>query len=396
MTTRHLLPCLLALLAVSRAQAGGPVFVDLAAGAQDARIVGSNPAGMSRLGTAAWRTGLIVSYSESTWEVSSSRLGLSSETDSDSTLYIPSLYYVRPLNDRWSAGVSMSATGGLGDDGGEDSVARYLAGDWSIGSFTLQPAVSYRINDAWSVGAGVGVNYTVYSWEAAVFNGIGEADGEVEVEPDDINLNYILSAHWAPNGRTRLGLSWRSEYEPNMEDTPEYRNVDPGRQSEGDLELNVTLPQSVLGGISHRFDNSHWLSLDLLWIEASKFNIESAVVDEGGRITVNPYNLDDTWVASLGWGMGLNARWSVGLGVLYVDDPVDEDNRNILLRLDSLWGLGASLEYRRDSGMTVGANMTWMDAGDAPVSTPLLPIIGAIEGEFTDRTNLLFEVYVSW
>ncbi len=376
--------------------AGGPVFVDLSAGAKDARITGSNPAGMTQLDETAWRTGLIVSYSESTWEASSSGLGISTETESDSTLWIPSLFYVRPLNDKWTAGVSLSATGGLGDDGGEDSVTRYLSEEWSLGAFTVQPSVAYQLNDQWSIGAGIGINYIIYSWEAAVFNGVDQADGEVEVEPDDLSVNYILSAHWAPTAQTRFGLSWRSEYEPNMEDTPDYSNVDPDRQADGDLELNVTFPQSLLGGVYHEFANSHWLSLDLLWIEASEFNIETAVVEEDGGITVNPYNLEDTWVATLGWGMDIDPRWSVGLGLIYVDDPIDEDNRNVLLRVDSLWGLGASVEYSRQDGMTVGANLSWLDTGDAPVSTPILPIIGAIEGEFTDRTNLLFEVYVSW
>ena len=387
---------LVASLSATAAYADGPVFVDLSASANDARIVGSNPAGMSRIENTAWRTGLIVSYSESTWEASSDRFGTFSETDTDNTVYIPSLFYVRPLNERWTVGASLSATSGLGDDGGEDSVSRYLSTDWSIGSFTLQPAVSYRINEQWSVGAGLGINYTLYSWEAAVFNGIGQPDGKVEVEPDDVNLNYILSAHWAPTESTRFGLSWRSEYEPNMNDSPDYSNVDPDRQSQGDIELDVTLPQSLLGGVYHSFDNGHWLSLDLLWVEASEFNIESAVVDEGGGITANPYNLDDTWLASVGWGMALNRRWSVGLGVLYLDDPVDDDSRNILLRVDSLWGFGASVEYTFNSGMKLSGNVSWLDTGDAPVTTPLLPIVGTIEGEFTDRTNLLFELYLSW
>ena len=276
------------------AMAGGPVFTDLAAGANDAGIVGFNPAGMARLTETSWRTGLIVAYSESTWEVSSSGLGQSSESESDSILYIPSLFYVRPLNERWTVGASLSATSGMGNDGDEESVSRYLSTDWSVGSFTFQPAVSYRLNDAWSFGAGVGVNYTIYSWEAAVFNGVGQADGKVEVEPDDINLNYILSTHWAPSASTRFGLSWRSEYKPDMQDSPDYSGVDPERQSDTDLELEITIPQSVVAGVYHSLSNQHWLSLDVLWIEASEFNIESAVVDEDGSFTVNPYQLNDT------------------------------------------------------------------------------------------------------
>jgi hypothetical protein len=30
------------------------------------------------------------------------------------------------------------------------------------------------------------------------------------------------------------------------------------------------------------------------------------------------------------------------------------------------------------------------------VATPELPILGVVSGEYTDRTNVLFELYVSW
>jgi len=378
------------------ANAGGPAFTNLAAGAQDARIVTSNPAGMSQLTETSWRTGLIVSYSESTWEAGASNLGEFSTSDTDSTVYIPSLYYVRPLGERWTVGASLSATSGMGDDGDDESVSRYLSTDWSLGSFTFMPSASYRVNDAWSLGAGLGVNYTVYSWEAAVFNGVGQPDGEVELEPDDVAFNVVLSAHWTPSERTRFGISYRSEYEPNMKDSPDYSGVDPDRQSEVDIELDITMPQSVLAGMYHKFQNGHWASLDVLWIDADQFNIDSGVVEEDGSFTLNPYQLNDTWVVTAGWGMPLSPRWDVGLGALYVHDPIDDENRSVLLRADSLWGLGASLEWHRENGMTVGANLSYLFAGDSPVETPDLPVLGVVSGEYTDRTNVLFELYLSW
>jgi long-chain fatty acid transport protein len=212
--------------------------------------------------------------------------------------------YVRPLNDRWTVGASLSVTSGMGDDGDESSVSRYLSTDWSIGSPTFQPTVAYELTDRWSLGAAVGINYTRYSWEAAVFNGPGEADGKVEIEPDDVNLNYILSAHWQSYS-TRFGVSYRSEYEPEMEDSPDYTGVDPDRESGDDLELEVTFPQSVLAGAYHEFDNGRWLSVDVLWVDASAFNIESAVFEEGGDFQKNPYQLNDAWVVTAGWGRPL-------------------------------------------------------------------------------------------
>ena len=372
------------------------MFTDLAAGAGDARIVASNPAGMTRLDRAAWRTSLIVSYSESTWESSSSNLGGFSKTDNDSTVYIPSLFYVRPLGERWRVGFSLSATSGMGDDGDEDAITRYLSTDWSVGSFTFMPAVAYELSDTWSVGAGVGVNYTIYNWEAAVFNGIGQPDGQVEIDTDDVDLNFVLGVIWQPTQRTRFGLSYRSEYSPTMEDKPKYSGVPPENTSSDKLQLEITMPQSLLAGVHHEFGNGHWASLDLLWIDADQFNIESAVAEDDGDFTINPYQLDDTWVATIGWGMPFRDRWEFGLGAIYLDDPIDDANRSIFLRADSLWGLGASIERRRDNGMVIGANVSTLFTGDAPVETPDLPVVGVIEGKFSDRTNLLFEVFVSW
>ncbi len=46
--------------------------------------------------------------------------------------------------------------------------------------------------------------------------------------------------------------------------------------------------------------------------------------------------------------------------------------------------------------MTVGANLSYLFTGDSPVETPDLPILGVVSGEYTDRTNVLFELYLSW
>lgn len=375
--------------------AKGPGFVDLSAGAHDAGTVASNPAGMTRIESSAWRTDLVVSYSESTWEVTSSELNGASDSETDNTVFIPSLAYVRPLNDRWVIGASLSITSGMGDDGDENSVSRYLSKDWSIGSLTFQPSIAYALTDNWSLGAAVGVNYTRYSWESAVFNGIGEADGEVEIEPDDVKLNYILSVHWQGNA-TRFGMSYRSEYEPEMKDSPDYTGVDPDKQNGDDLELEVTLPQSVLAGAYHEFDNGHWLSLDVLWIDASAFNIESAVVDESGEFRTSPYQLNDTWVMTAGWGRPINTRWAFGVGAMYVHDPIDDKNRSVLLRMDSLWGLGMNVDYTRSNGSIVTTGLSYLFTGDSEVETLNLPIVGVLSGEYTDRTNLLFEFSYRW
>ncbi len=383
-------------LAAPPAMANGPLFVDLSAGAEDAGTVSSNPAGMTRLEAPSWELRLITSLSESTWEVTASEIDGATESDSDNEVYVPSLAYARPLGERWAVGASLSVTSGLGDDGEEDSVSRYLSTDWSIGSLTFQPSLAYRLTESFSVAAALGFNYTIYNWEAAVFNGIGEPDGTVEVEPDDLNVNFIVSALWEASPQTRFGISYRSEYEPSMEDTPDYSGVDPENQSGEDLELDVTLPASVLAGVHHDFRNGQWLSFDVLWINASAFALDSAVAEDDGGFTINPYQLQDTWIFSAGWGLPFNERWEAGFGALYVHDPIEDEDRSILLRMDSLWGLGATIDHKRPNGMIISAGASYLFTGDSEVETRELPVLGVLSGEYTDRTNWLLELTVRW
>ena len=127
--------------------AAGPVFTNLVASAGDARITGTNPAGMTEFENAAWRASLIAAFSRGTWEATSSGLNQSSSTRSKGSGYVPSLSYVRPINGRWAVGGSLSAVGGLGDDGDEQSVSRYLSKNWSVGSYGLQSSAAYRLGN---------------------------------------------------------------------------------------------------------------------------------------------------------------------------------------------------------------------------------------------------------
>ena len=81
---------------------------------------------------------------------------------------------------------------------------------------------------------------------------------------------------------------------------------------------------------------------------------------------------------------------------MYVHDPIDDEDRSVLLRLDSLWGLGMNVDYTRRNGSILSAAVSYLFTGDSEVETPQLPVIGVLTGEYTDRTNVLFELSYSW
>ena len=85
-------------------------------------------------------------------------------------------YYVRPLNDRWAAGVAMAGIAGGAFDIDSDWAGRSLVTDLNLVAIGLNPVVSYRVNDWLSIGAGVSLNYGVIDFKLALLRLANQID----------------------------------------------------------------------------------------------------------------------------------------------------------------------------------------------------------------------------
>ena len=66
------------------------------------------------------------------------------------------------------------------------------------------------------------------------------------------------------------------------------------------------------------------------------------------------------------------------------------------LRLDSLWSVGFAAELLWTESRSVKMSVSYLGMDDAPVTTPSLPGLGSLEGKFTSRKTLLFQIGMSW
>ncbi len=86
----------------------------------------------------------------------------------------------------------------------------------------------------------------------------------------------------------------------------------------------------------------------------------------------------------------------LGVGGLYADDMVDDANRTLALRLDSIWSIGVGVEWQWTPERTVSATVSYLGIGDAPVTTPSIPGLGAVTGEYTSRDMIQIEIGVTF
>ena len=114
--TGWLLACALG----SAAQADmGPALSGITARANDASTVFWSPAGITRIEQPELVVQATLVAMDSKFNVkASNRPGGDADPDF-SLLPVPGVYYAHPLNERWSAGVSMTAPAGFGNDYGK-------------------------------------------------------------------------------------------------------------------------------------------------------------------------------------------------------------------------------------------------------------------------------------
>jgi long-chain fatty acid transport protein len=393
------------LLASNVATADGgpwPAATGLTAVADSALTAQTNPAGMARLTDSDFIAQITVVSTQSDDETSVSGLGLSS-SDEDSGVYGgPLFYYVRPLNDRLNVGISLSVPAGFGDDYGSGSASRYLVEEWSLVYVSLVPAISYRLNDQWSVGVSVPINYAKFDLENAVFNP-GAADGKMELEADGVAASFNVGVLYELTDTTRVGFNYRSEAEMDLEGDPDFSGLSTATRDllatsgalNADVEIGSNLPPMIMVGSYHEFENGVGWAIDIGQIQWSEFVLTEFGYFNGLRAERDS-SYDDVWAGSTGVSIPLGGRWTLGLGVAYMETPVEDDTRTLGFRIDETWLIGAGLEFDRGNGRSIAANLSFIDLGDGRVQSEPIPVIGTVAAEYDEHWGVMLDLQFRW
>ena len=388
-----------ALASPAAARAASPAFTGLAAVADDAEGALTNPAGMTRLDRPTTSLGALVAQGFGSFEVDPQRTTVDggNPDNSNDPIAIPSAYNVRPVGDRWRVGISLTVPSGFGSDNGGRWAGRYYSDSYSLVYVALTPAVAWRIDEHWSVGFGVGINYTLSSSEVAINTLLpGRPDGRLEADLDGIGVNYTASLLWEPSPHTRFGLVYTSSSEADLDGTLHLRNAGPVIDALGldklDLEVRNRLPQRLLGGVYHELDDRWSITADVMWVDFSEFGTAGVALN-GRDLSLDAAGIyDDVWFTSLGVGRQLDARWKLEAGAFYVSQPVPDADRTLSMRLDSIVGLGVGAHRALTDGGGLDFSLTLVDYGDAPVDTGPSLLRGRVVGRNSNPYALLLGV----
>jgi long-chain fatty acid transport protein len=309
----------------------GSAFAGRASDAADASTLFTNPAGMARLERAEISAGVALLQGDTDISHAQGTFPGSNDGDPVPTVTIPFAYYVQPIDDRWAAGIGLYTAFGVETDYETGFQGRYFGTTSDVKVITLQPSVSYRLNEQWSIGAGLTYNWIEGELSRNQPNPLspGSDDIRSRVEGDDsASWGYNIGVLFEPNDNTRVGLSYRSEVDYELKGHTTISNVPLTGTLRYDAALDLTLPATVDLSVTQRLDDRWTLHVSAVRTGWSSFD-ELVVENTGGPTAVETHDWDDTWTYAAALSYALNAQWILRGGFGFDESPIPDAHRSV-------------------------------------------------------------------
>lgn len=317
----------------------------------DASTVYNNPAAMMQLKQAQFTQAMAFIDAQTKITKVNAPFGGTTEGDIVPHTFIPSAYYTSGDKGGWAWGVAAYGSFGLKTNY-ESTFAGRVYGDKSdVKVTTIQPTLSYQVNDTISVGVGPTIN----KLEAFLSKDVGQV---VSLEGDKIAYGYNLGVHANLSDKTQAGLVYRSKVTYNIKG-----EINGAAPVSIPARTSVTTPESVELGISHAVSPSLTAHAGAVWTRWSR--LQSLQVVTGNPLidatASEQFDWDNTWGTALGLSKQVNDKLVLRVGLAYDRTPVTDEHLSVRLPSGNrrIATLGAG--YQISPNQTIDFSYAYLD-----------------------------------
>ncbi|MDO6762494.1 OmpP1/FadL family transporter [Agarivorans sp. 1_MG-2023] len=368
---------------IGRAFSGDAVIAD------NASVLSRNPAAMAMFDRKALSLGLTyadvdVTIKDVGYTTPFGSENLGSENDAADNKVIPNIYYIHPINDAFAVGVGAFSNFGTGTDisslnnSGASMTPVDLLGETEIVTSTFNASVSYRINQQFSIGAGLDLIYGEGKLKRAgeIQGGTNVQSTMVDVEADGWALGGIVGATYEINDRNRLGMSYRVSPTFKADGKVEYGF--PVRNTYD--EIHIPLPNIFQVAGYHELSPKwavHYTAQHTSWGDFDHITVTGSAPDA----TVKSYHWKNSWLFSVGGTYTINQNWTARAGYMHDKGVVDEVSSLSIPDSDRNW-YTAGASYHLNKNATIDFGIAFVRGEDVEVRE-----MSAITGEVIGHTR---------
>lgn len=250
----------------------------------------------------------------------------SSQSGPNEDAYVPNIYAIYHITDKFAAGLGVVSPWGLKTQYEKDSVARYFATLSSLMTINVNPSLAYKINDMFSVGVGFNAQYADANLNST-FKHPASTDVQVRNHGDDWGYGYNLGVQFTPIEKVKLGLSYRSKIAYNLEGKTDLLGEAGAVTAAGGIlgtfdgakvRVNTEMPDVTILSASFQATPKLNLLLDLQHTRWNRLD-DLRVISSDTELSRMPLNYSNTVRTSVGAEYALNNKVTFRAG--YANDP---------------------------------------------------------------------------
>lgn len=327
--------------------------------------------------------------------------------DAGSYVPIPAFHIAGPLMNNFYYGLSVTVPFGLKTEYSKTSQVRYFGTKSEIKTIDINPTIAYKVNNKWSVGAGVSAQHAKAKLNSQIDNaGVAETinnDGEGHNTADNWGFGYNLGVLFQPTSDTRLGASFRSKIKQKVRgavnfnipsDAPGATLTTAVRAARGlynqSANATVTLPE-MLSISAVQTITSEW---DIMGdITLTNWHRFKKLVVKYPKTVLADSRTEEKFKDAIRVSAGANYKYSRDLmfkfGLAYDDSPVSRKHRNIRIPDSDRYWVALGAKYNVSKDFVVDAGYTHIFVKDANVyEVPLSKPLASVNASFSSSINL--------
>jgi long-chain fatty acid transport protein len=364
----------------STAKAGANI-----ASAQNADASYFNPANMS-WSSNAWQLEADSSYIHlSSIKYTDARSSFYDGSSKEENFLLPTLFVVSPDYNNFRFGFSITTPYGLAKrwNGLYPST---FADKFELQVFDINPTVSYKINDIFSVAGGVRCLYSTatYATNASLL-GVGQSmSGDVTAW----GFNLAISAR--PDKNSNISVTYRSNVDLDLEGTAYFRGAYGSSNAEGKVTIDAPAVLAVSGAYTFYDKLTVELTFDrTFWSEYKNLDLNFNTVSPYTMIFGAPVakNWDDSNAYRIGLSYKATDMITLMAGFAYDETPVPSETLGFDLPDSNAYLFSAGARFKVTSQMELGLGVLYDLKSERTVNN--LADGGHADGKFKDASAFL-------
>ena len=292
--------------------------------------------------------------------------------------WAPGSYYGKQLNDKEWLGFGAYSRFGNSCQFEPGSLPGFSNTSSKLNGMSIGINYAKKLDSKWAASLGAEVNYAWLQIDKTMPNG-ALASGKMQIEGESYALGWNAAANYAFDDKNEMGIVYRSAVNHSMEANVRAYGAMTANlgtmqaYATGEAYGCVTLPENVMIGYGHKFNDKTRVELNGTWTRWSRFD-KFPISFNGGTPEPNPKNWKDGWRYAIGVEHKLSDKYSLLGGIAYDEsgipdyDGVNEETRgaDFMVPTGTRTTFTIGTQYH-DEKQTLALSIGYMKVGDLKI-----------------------------